>query len=153
MRVILQRVLEASVTIENTQTHKIGKGLVALVGFGAGDTDKEADCLALKMAELRVFADEKGSMNLSLLDIGGSALLVPNFTLYANCKKGRRPSFTDALPPKEASPLFDYFTGVVKEKIQDVKTGVFGADMRVDIINDGPVTIILDSFEIMTRRA
>ena len=151
MRIVLQRVTEAAVTMGKTDTRRIGKGLVALVGFGEGDTQKEADFLAAKMCELRIFEDGGGNMNLSLLDVGGGALLVPNFTLYASCKKGRRPSFTNAMPPEKASLLFGYFVGVVKEIIPDVQTGVFGSHMLVEIDGYGPVTIILDSGEIMPK--
>ena len=152
MRIILQRVSGASVAVDGTAPCKIGKGLVALVGFGQGDCEKEAGFLAAKMLELRIFEDGDGNMNLSLLDVGGAVLLVPNFTLYANCKKGRRPSFVEALHPKEASPLFDYFVRVVKEKTANVQTGVFGAHMLVDISGYGPVTVILDSKEIMPQK-
>ncbi|MCL2578819.1 MAG: D-aminoacyl-tRNA deacylase [Oscillospiraceae bacterium] len=149
MRIILQRVNAAAVTINGKDRHAVGAGLAALVGFGHGDSEKQADYLAAKMAELRIFNDENGQMNRSLLDIGGECLIVPNFTLYANAKKGRRPSFTDSMEPGKASALFDYFVDVVKTKGVGVKTGEFGASMLVEIENNGPVTIILDTDEIM----
>ena len=152
MRIILQRVKSAAVTIEDNETRNIGKGLVALVGFCQDDGQAQADYLAAKMIELRIFEDENGQMNRSLLDIGGECLIVPNFTLYANAKKGRRPSFVGALPPGQASPLFGYFSETVKARGVAAKTGEFGARMLVDIQNDGPITIILDSAEIMPKQ-
>ena len=152
MRIILQRAMSGAVTIDNGETHAIGPGLVALVGFGHEDGEKQADYLAAKMTELRIFEDENGQMNKSLLEAQGQCLLVPNFTLYANAKKGRRPSFIDSMIPSQASALFDYFTEAVKAKGVTVKTGKFGAKMLVDIQNDGPVTIILDSAEIMPKQ-
>ena len=152
MRIVLQRVLRAAVTIEGSQTRSIGPGLVALVSFTHGDGQKQADYLAAKMAELRIFEDENGQMNLSLLQTEGSCLLVPNFTLYANCRKGRRPSFVDAMAPPQATALFDYFVETVKAIGITAEMGQFGAKMLVDIQNDGPVTIILDSDEIMPKQ-
>ena len=151
MRIILQRVLSGAVTIEGKEPRRIGPGLVALVGFGQGDGEKQVDYLAAKMAELRVFPDEDGQMNRSLLETGGACLLIPNFTLYANAKKGRRPSFIDSMAPAAASALFDYLIEAVKDKGITVQTGEFGAKMLVEIQNDGPVTIILDSREIMPK--
>ncbi len=154
MRIILQRVTDASVTIEYGETRSLGgPGLVALVGFGPGDTARECGFLAAKTAELRIFEDENGAMNLSVLDIGGGCLIVPNFTLYANARKGRRPSFIGSLPPGEATLLFDYFVGLIRERIPHVETGKFGAHMDVTIHNSGPVTITLDSDEIMPKKA
>ena len=149
MRIVLQRVLRAAVTIDGEETRATGPGLAALVGFGHGDGEKQADYLAAKMCELRIFGDENRQMNRSLLDVGGDCLIVPNFTLYAAVKKGRRPSFTDSMEPAGASVLFDYFVETVKAKGITVETGKFGGDMLVEISNDGPVTIILDSSEIM----
>ena len=151
MRIVLQRVSSAAVTIEGGGTHSIGAGLAALVGFCHGDGQAQADYLAAKMIELRIFEDDGGQMNLSLLEVGGQCLVVPNFSLYANAKKGRRPSFIGALPPEQASPLFDYFSEAVKAKGITVQSGKFGAKMLVDIQNNGPITIILDSAEIMPR--
>lgn len=152
MRIILQRVSSASVTIEEEETRKIGHGLTALVGFGPEDTQAQADYLAAKMVELRIFEDEAGAMNRSLLEVEGSCLIVPNFTLYASCKKGRRPSFVGSMAPQSASALFDYFVEIVRQKGAPVETGRFGAHMLVDIQNDGPVTILLDSDEIMPKK-
>ncbi|MCL2857277.1 MAG: D-aminoacyl-tRNA deacylase [Oscillospiraceae bacterium] len=152
MRIILQRVSSGAVTIESQERREIGQGLAALVGFGQEDGEKQADYLAAKMVELRIFEDENNQMNLSLLDVGGECLLISNFTLYANAKKGRRPSFIESMEPGRASALFDYFVEVVQAKGVPVKTGVFGAKMLVDIQNNGPVTIILDSDEIMPKK-
>jgi len=149
VRVILQRVLSGGVEIEGGERQNIGRGLVALVGFCDGDTQAQADYMAEKMVQLRIFEGENGQMNLSLEQMGGQCLIVPNFTLYANCKKGRRPSFVGAMAPAKATALFDYFVETVKAKDVTAKTGRFGAKMLVEIQNDGPVTIILDSDEIM----
>ena len=152
MKIILQRVSSAAVTIEGGERREIGPGLCALVGFGQEDGEKQADYLAAKMVGLRIFEDENGQMNRSLLEAGGECLLVSNFTLYANAKKGRHPSFIESLEPVRASALFDYFVEVVRGKGVAVRTGEFGARMLVDIQNDGPVTIILDSAEIMPKQ-
>lgn len=153
MKLVLQRVSGGSVTIEGAETRAMaGQGLVALVGFGPEDTRAQADYLAAKMVELRIFEDENGAMNRSLLEVGGSCLMVPNFTLYASCKKGRRPSFTGSMAPAQASPLFDYFVEVVGQRGIGVQTGRFGAHMLVALENDGPVTIILDSDELMPQK-
>ena len=152
MKIILQRVRTGAVTVEGEDCRKIGPGLVALVGFGQEDCEKQADYLAAKMVELRIFNDENDQMNRSLLEVGGECLLISNFTLYANAKKGRRPSFIESMDPGRANALFNYFVEVVKAKGVPVQTGVFGANMLVDIQNDGPVTIILDSSEIMPRQ-
>ena len=152
MKLILQRVSSAGVTIEGTEQYTIGPGLVALVGFGHEDGQEQADYLAKKMTELRIFEDENGQMNRSLLDLEGDCLIVPNFTLYANAKKGRRPSFTESMAPDRATVLFDYFVAVVREKVKKVETGCFGTNMLVDIQNDGPVTLILDTDELMPQK-
>jgi len=149
MKIVLQRVSAGAVTIEGEERREIGPGLCALVGLGQGDGEKQVDYLAAKMVELRIFDDENGQMNRSLLETGGECLLISNFTLYANAKKGRRPSFIESMEPGRASALFDYFVEVVKTKGVPVQTGEFGTHMLVDIQNDGPVTIILDSAEIM----
>lgn len=153
MKVILQRVSSAGVTIDGSEARAIGAGLVALVGFGHSDGQEQADYLAKKMTELRIFEDENGQMNRSLLDIEGDCLIVPNFTLYANAKKGRRPSFVDSMAPDGASALFDYFAAVVGKTVKQVKTGCFGAHMLVEIQNDGPVTLMLDTDQLMPQRA
>ena len=142
MKLVVQRVTHASVKVDGEITGKIDKGLMALVGFGENDTQKEADYLARKLAKLRVFADDEGKMNRSVLDIEGKLLLVPQFTLYGKVKK-YRPSFHRALTPDKATELFDYFVEKCREYVE-VQTGVFGAYMKVDLLNDGPVTIILE---------
>ena len=142
MKLGVQRVSHASVEVEGKIIGKIDEGLMALVGFGENDTQKEADYLARKLAKLRVFADDDGRMNKSVLDIGGKLLLVPQFTLYGKVKK-YKPSFHRALNPDDATELFDYFVGKCSE-YAEVETGEFGAFMKVDLLNDGPVTIILE---------
>ena len=142
MKLVVQRVTHASVKVDGDVTGKIDEGLMALVGFGENDTQKEADYLARKLAKLRVFADDEGKMNKSVLDIEGKLLLVPQFTLYGKVKK-YRPSFHRALAPDKATELFDYFVEKCREYVE-VQTGVFGAYMIVELLNDGPVTIILE---------
>lgn len=142
MKLVVQRVAHASVEVEGEITGKIDEGLMVLVGFGENDSKKEADYLARKVAKLRVFPDEDGRMNKSVLDINGKLLLVPQFTLYGKVKK-YRPSFHRALAPDKATELFDYFVGKCSEYV-DVETGVFGAFMKVDLLNNGPVTILLE---------
>ena len=142
MKIVVQRVTEANVKVNNKIIGRIDEGLMALVGFGENDTVKEADYLANKLMKLRIFEDENGRMNKSLLDIGGKLLLVPQFTLYAHTKKNR-PSFHKALAPDKASELFDYFTDKCSELI-DVECGKFGAFMEVSLLNNGPVTILLE---------
>ncbi len=144
MKVILQRVLNASVTIDGKCHGRCGNGFCVLVGIGPTDTEEDMDTMAKKIAYLRVFSDENGKMNKSIMDIGGSALLVSQFTLLADCQSGRRPSFTGAGNPERASQLFDYFTKAVQTYEIPVETGVFGADMLVHIENDGPATFILE---------
>jgi D-aminoacyl-tRNA deacylase len=149
VRVILQRVQQGSVRVEGTAVGTVEKGFVALVGITHGDTQAEAEMLAKKTANLRVFEDEAGKMNLSALDVGGGVLVISQFTLYADARKGRRPSFTDAAPPDIASPLVDYYAEKLRaEGITRVEKGVFGAMMLVEIHNDGPVTIILDTDDL-----
>ncbi|MBZ0280921.1 MAG: D-tyrosyl-tRNA(Tyr) deacylase [Anaerolineae bacterium] len=146
MRVILQRVRRGSVTVDGQVTGVVDVGFVALVGVTHSDSQAEADLLAKKTANLRVFEDAEGKMNLSALDVGAGIPVVSQFTLYADSRKGRRPSFTDAARPEAAAPLVDYFAERLRtEGIQRVENGVFGAMMLVEILNDGPVTIILDS--------
>lgn len=150
MRVILQRVTQGSVTVDNQVTGAIEKGFVALVGITHTDTQAEAGLLARKTANLRVFEDADGKMNLSALDVAAGVLVVSQFTLYADSRKGRRPSFTDAARPEQAAPLVEYFVQQLRaEGIQRVEQGVFGAMMQVVIHNDGPVTIILDTHDMM----
>lgn len=147
MRVILQRSKESKVTIDGKVNGKIDKGYVALVGFTDGDNTEIVDKMIKKIVNLRVFEDENEKMNLSIQDIGGSILSISQFTLYADSKKGNRPSFINAMNPTEASKLYDIFNQKLGE-ILHVETGIFGADMKVEIYNDGPVTIMLDSNEL-----
>lgn len=144
MRIILQRSKEASVTIDGDQVGAISHGLVLLVGVTHEDTLKEVDYLVDKVVNLRIFEDEQGKMNHSLLDTGGAILSVSQFTLYGDTRKGRRPSFTEAAKPDMASDLYDLFNDRLKEKGVQVETGRFGADMDVQLTNDGPVTLILE---------
>ena len=144
MRVLLQRVRKAGVTVEGQVTGRIGQGFVALVGVTHVDTPAEADWLAGKVAGLRLFEDQAGKMNLSLADVGGQVLVVSQFTLYGDARKGRRPSFTDAARPEQAAPLVDYFAGQLRQLGIPVEMGVFGAMMLVEIHNDGPVTMMLE---------
>jgi D-tyrosyl-tRNA(Tyr) deacylase len=149
MRIILQRVTRGSVTVDGRVTGAVDNGFVVLVGVTHGDTKAEAELLARKTAHLRVFEDEQGKMNLSALETGGGVLVISQFTLYADTRKGRRPSFIDAAPPDIAAPLVDYYAERLQaEGIQRIEKGVFGAMMQVEIHNDGPVTIILDSEEL-----
>lgn len=145
MKVVIQRTKQAKVTVANKIIGEIDKGLVILVGFTKGDTTKEIENMIKKIIHLRIFNDEKGLMNYSLLDVGGSILTVSQFTLYANTKKGRRPSYEQALNPKEAELLYDLFNENLKKEKIKVETGLFGSKMEVEMINDGPVTIILES--------
>ena len=142
MKLVVQRVTSASVEVDGDIVGQIEDGLIVLVGFGQNDSEKEADYLARKLAKLRIFHDEDGRMNRSVIDIGGKLLLVPQFTLYAHTKKNR-PSFHKALSPDRATELFDYFTEKCSEYV-DVETGEFGAFMKVNLLNNGPVTILLE---------
>ena len=148
MKIVLQRVTHSSVEIEGKINGQIKKGLMVLVGFASDDTTAIIDKMIDKLINLRIFEDEQGKMNRSLMDVNGSILSISQFTLYADCKRGRRPGFTDAARPEIAIPLYDYFNQELKEKGIHVETGIFGADMKVSLLNDGPVTIILDSQEI-----
>ena len=144
MRVVIQRVQHGKVTIEGRVVAEIGLGLVVLLGIGPQDGEEQARFLAEKIANLRIFEDDQGKMNRSLLDVGGKAIVVSQFTLYADARKGRRPSFTDAAPPDLARPLVDRFVQLLGEQGVPTQTGEFGAYMLVDIANDGPVTIWLE---------
>lgn len=145
MRVILQRVTSGAVSVDGRTIAEIGIGLVILVGVGVEDTQDQARILAEKITHLRIFEDAQGKMNLSVLDVGGEALVISQFTLYADTRKGRRPSFTDAAPPQVASPLVDRFAELLREKGVPTRSGEFGAHMLVSIHNDGPVTILLEA--------
>lgn len=148
MRAVLQRVSHASVTVDGKIVGQIGPGLLILLGVGHGDSEAQVKTLAEKIVYLRIFEDEAGKMNRSLLDIGGEALVVSQFTLYADARKGRRPSFTDAAPPSLAQPLVERFQEAVAAHGLKVAGGVFGASMQVELLNDGPVTIWLDSDQL-----
>ena len=149
MRVVVQRCSRAEVRIDGNSVGKIGQGFMLLVGITENDTTAEADLLAKKIAQLRVFEDEAGKMNLAIRDVGGAILSISQFTLYADCSKGNRPSFVRAARPEQASPLYDYFNETLRTTYGlTVETGRFGADMKVDFINDGPVTILLDTDEL-----
>ena len=144
MRVIVQRVKEASCTIANKLYSNIGKGYLLLVGIGLEDDETIVKKMALKISKLRIFEDEAGKMNLDLKQVGGSLLSISQFTLYADCHKGNRPSFALARKGQEASDLYDYFNQCLREEGFEVKTGSFGAEMQIALINDGPVTISLE---------
>ena len=145
MRAVVQCVSEASVTVEGRAVGAIGKGYAILLGVGHGDTEAEAERLWRKIAKMRVFEDAQGKTNLSLADVGGEVLVVSQFTLYANCKRGNRPSFTEAGAPDEANRLYEYFVDLARRDIEHVATGSFGAMMQVELVNDGPFTIWLDT--------
>ena len=150
MKFVIQRVKNASVKVENKIVGNINKGFLVLIGITHEDTKEIADALIKKLIKLRVFEDENGKMNLALKDVGGELLLVSQFTLYANCKDGNRPSFTKAAKPDYANELYKYIIEECNKENVNVQTGIFGADMKVNLLNDGPVTIILDSDELIT---
>jgi len=152
MRAVLQRVTRAAVSVEGRVVAAIGPGLCILLGVGAGDTPAEAEELAQKVAQLRIFRDEAGLFNRSILDMGGEALVVSQFTLYADCRRGRRPSFTDAARPEVAEPLVERFCRALRAAGVPTQAGVFGAMMLVEIHNDGPVTILLDTADLHRPR-
>lgn len=149
MRVVLQRVNSCKVEIDNKIHSEIGEGFLLLLGIKNGDTKEDAVKLAKKISGLRIFTDENDKMNLSLADINGSVLVVSNFTLYADCSHGRRPSFINAARPEVSEPLYEFFCDEMRNNgVQDVKTGEFGADMKVSLLNDGPVTLVIDSEDL-----
>ena len=148
MRAVIQRVHEAQITIDQKETRRIGRGLVIFLGVMKGDGESQSDFLAEKAFGLRIFPDENGKMNLSLGDVGGQALVVSNFTLGTDCKKGRRPSFDMAAPPEEANALYQRFVERLRAQGVRVETGEFGAYMEVLVSNDGPVTLIIDTEKI-----
>ena len=147
MKFVVQRVTEASVAVEGKTVGEIGKGYQVLIGVGELDTEEIADRYLKKLIGLRIFEDADGKTNLSLKDVGGELLLVSQFTLYANCKKGNRPSFIEAGNPEKANALYEYIIRKAKEQVPVVETGIFGADMKVSLVNDGPFTIILENLE------
>ena len=149
MKVVIQRVKEAKVEVENKVVGKIEKGFLVFLGITHTDTKEQADYLVKKLCNLRVFTDREGKMNLGLKEVVGELLIVSQFTLYANCKKGRRPNFLDAAKPEISKPLYEYFNKALENAGVHTETGIFGAMMKVSLINDGPTTIILDSKEII----
>jgi len=145
MRLLIQRVSTAEVSVEGKSYSSIGKGLLVLIGISQTDSDKEIPRLVKKLAELRIFEDNNGKMNLSLVDIKGDVLVVSQFTLYADCRRGRRPDFIKAAPPEQAEELYNQFVQELTATQLNVKTGKFAAHMQISLVNDGPVTIMLDS--------
>lgn len=148
MRFIIQNVLEASVRVDGNVTGSIDEGLLVFVGVGQGDDKAIADKMIRKLLAMRIFKDENGKTNLSVKDIGGGVLLVSQFTLYAECRRGNRPSFTDAGDPAAANELYEYIISEVKKEIERTECGIFGADMKVSLVNNGPFTIFLDSADL-----
>lgn len=144
MKIVLQRVTSASVKVDDEVTGKIGTGYLILFGVGHDDTEEDCRRLADKIINLRIFSDENGKINKSLGDVGGALLVVPQFTLYADCRKGNRPNFIQAAKPNEANRLYEYFVGYCRSKGQHTETGRFGADMKVELLNDGPFTLVLE---------
>ena len=144
MKFVVQRVSHAQVTVDQKIVGKIGRGFLVLIGVGKEDDEKTADKYLKKLLGLRIFEDENGKTNLSLADVGGELLLISQFTLYANCKKGNRPSFIDAGEPKSAEALYEYILSEARKQVEVVEHGIFGAEMKVSLENDGPFTIILD---------
>lgn len=149
MRMVIQRVKHASVTVDGKITGKIGHGFLVLLGIGADDNENIVEKMADKMMRLRIFSDENDKINLSLRDVGGELLLVSQFTLYADCHKGNRPSFIQAAPPTQAEALYEYCKAYCKRTVPIVESGIFGADMQVELCNDGPFTIVLNSEDIV----
>ncbi|MBP5304178.1 MAG: D-tyrosyl-tRNA(Tyr) deacylase [Clostridia bacterium] len=153
MRVVFQRVTSASVTVDNNVVGSIRQGAILLLGIHESDTKAQADLLAKKCAEMRVFSDPDNRLNLSVKDIQGGILVIPNFTLYGNCRHGRRPEFLEAAKPDIANPLFKYFVDAIRSQgVTHVSKGIFGADMHLDIQGDGPITIILDSDQLSPKK-
>lgn len=153
MKAVVQRIAGAEITINGTEKRAVGQGLCVLLGVIAGDEKAQAEFLAKKICELRIFSDQNDKMNLSLQDVQGEMLVVSNFTLGADCSHGRRPSYTNAARPETAKPLYEYFVEQVRgQGVSHVQTGEFGADMQVALINDGPVTIILDTDDIFSGK-
>ena len=144
MKIVLQRVSSASVKVADEIVGSIDHGMLLLLGFSSNDTEESILPTLEKVVKLRIFSDEEGKMNKSVLDVNGSALLVSQFTLYADTKKGNRPSFIEAARPEQAIPLYEFFIAEMKKRISKVETGIFGADMKVELVNDGPVTILFD---------
>lgn len=144
MRLVIQRVESAKVSVGGKVTGEIGKGFLVLLGVHRDDTEADCERLVSKLIPLRIFSDENDKINLSLKDVGGELLIVSQFTLYADCRKGHRPGFADAKEPKEAERLYEYFCELCGREVTSVQTGIFGADMKVELVNDGPFTVILE---------
>lgn len=153
MRVLLQRVSSASVTVDDQIVGKIGSGLLVFLGIGHGDTEEHADYLVEKIINLRLFVDDQGKMNRSIQETGGGLLIVSQFTLYADIRRGRRPAFDSAAPPELAKMLYDYFVKRARHFVGNVATGVFQAHMMIDLVNDGPVTVFHDSVDKFTNKS
>ncbi len=151
MRCVVQVVQHASVTVDDKIIGKIGRGFLILLGVSDTDTEEIADKMVKKICSLRIFPDDEGKTNCSLADVGGSVLVVSQFTLYANCKKGNRPSFIEAGSPGKANALYEYFTEQCKNYVRIVEHGEFGADMKVELLNDGPFTLMLDSDQLFNK--
>ena len=152
MRAVVQRVLSAGVTVEGETIGRIGKGFMILLGVSGEDTEETAGRMADKICSLRIFEDENGKTNLSLGDVGGELLVVSQFTLYADCRKGNRPSFIKAGEPEKANRLYEYFMDCCRQHVSVVERGRFGADMKVELVNDGPFTLMLDSQELFGKQ-
>lgn len=153
MIAIIQRVNRAEVTVDSVSVGKCGKGFLILIGVASGDTVADADVIIKKIPSLRIFTDDEDKMNLSLTDVGGEVLAISNFTLLANCRRGNRPDYMGAEKPEQASQMYDYFVSKLRESVPHVATGIFGADMKIDAQNDGPVTIILESGALRAPRS
>ena len=150
MRFVIQRVQQADVRVDGETVGAIGKGFLVLIGIAQDDTKEIADRMVKKLCGLRIFEDENGKTNLSLADVGGAMLMISQFTLYADCRKGYRPSFTAAGAPDMAEALYEYILEAARQYVPDVQRGIFGADMKVSLLNDGPFTVILDSAELFS---
>ncbi len=151
MKAVLQRVKEASVAVDGEVVGRCGEGLMILLGVAQGDSEEDAKLLAAKIVKLRIFTDENDKMNLSVKDIDGEALVISQFTLMANYKHGNRPDYLESAPPAEADRLYEYFKGLMKQELRHVGSGVFGAHMQVSLVNNGPVTIVMDS-EVLKKK-
>lgn len=151
MKAVLQRVSEASVAVDGEVVGRCADGLMILLGVAQGDSEEDARLLATKICNLRIFCDDMGKMNLSVKDIDGEALIISQFTLMANYKKGNRPDYLESAPPAEADRLYEYFKSLMAAELRRVESGIFGADMKVSLINDGPVTIVMDS-EVLKKK-
>lgn len=152
MKAVLQRVTEASVAVDGETVGRCGEGLMILLGVAQGDTDEDARLLAAKICNLRIFSDENGKMNLSVKDIDGEVLVISQFTLMANYKKGNRPDYLESAPSAEADRLYEYFKTLMSDELRHVGSGIFGADMKVSLVNNGPVTIVMDSEVLKKKR-